>query len=274
MHTNYLIKTVKAPEWGSKEDDYHPNNWHKTSIENIYLHAEEEGDEIPSIMDMPELEGATVIGAWDSSGEIIGILDGVTYEQIRPLGNMSAQVLEGSPEVVIKAGGATGHLGYDCYFGHEMRNLEKGNLYPEDNSPYEITITRHYFKASREWGYLVGITANDKSRDPTVRHMGEYSDSNCEELVAETANFELYSNEAPEVLSILSRSRRIMRSDVDEEPVSMFLTKNPVVGGVGIRSLESDDINVALLLDDVQEGFITLPAGVESVTRLFWKGTQ
>jgi hypothetical protein len=212
------------------------------------------------------MAGSTLIGTWDRYGDSV-THDEAAYLALRPLGNAPAQKDEEGAETQ-RAGQATGPLRYANY-GVTQRKLStlEGNaaFYPAGTQPLQVTIQRHEFEDGT-FGYLAGVTGFETSRDPLVRRLGEYSDKECLNKVAETETFALYEPDAPEARAF----------GADEESDPLILTRSATGAGPVTQSADADaEYHVAVLApSDIQEGFVTLPRGVNSVTRQFWTVNQ
>jgi hypothetical protein len=266
---HYLIKVDEAPIWGENEDDYQPSNWVTTNNDGIYLHAELGGGETPTIFAQPELVNPVLVGAWDYDGAQVALTNIDEYTTIRPLGNAPPQPIydeDGNETGMTSGGEATPDLYFHCFAGARKRMLEPDSLYPAANKPFEIKIKRHYFEEGDYWGWLGGILNYEDARDATLRNIGEYSDSECTDLLFNTDNFVLTSIEEPAAQALSTQ----------EETENIFLVASPApASGATVSAAdETSEIHVALLSNDVQEGFITLPEGKESVVKLFWENMQ
>lgn len=196
---------------------------------------------------------AGLVGAWDAStglqagqsydenGDIVGtptyVVDADYWEKIRPLGN--------------NEGRATGHLDSLRWAGHsEAKFLQNDSRYKDDEAPFALKISRVEITAPDPfpgWGWVVEMLSDDPMRDITARAVGIYSDPECTAYLYTTGAF-------------------VQDGSHDNN----FYTECPA----GQRTVNPEQVNFALLLGSVQEGFFNLPEGGGDTEALFWSKDQ
>jgi hypothetical protein len=211
-----------------------PVNLVKSQDQDIYIYA---GDE-------PLTVGFT-IGLWDGvTGEPIN-LDLPEYETIRPLGND----VDGS---------AVDSLAYHSFMGHAYRNLEPGRRYPLAESPFDLEVRHQEITEGtwQGWGWRAEIHGDAGSRDPGVRAIGIYSDSECTQYLYTTGAF---------VQGVSS-----WQVDSNGQPLTVWYTECPL----GQLKPTRGDWHIAILYAALQEGKKTLLASQDSFRYLFFEKTQ
>lgn len=200
------------------------------------------------------LVSAYIIGSWD---HVTGLQEGQSYdidgitvigapahpvtadyeEWVRPLGNES--------------GRATGLLDSPRWQGHaEQKFLQDDQRYKDTNAPFTLKITRVEHVAPDPfpgWGWSVEMLSEDPLRDITARAVGIYSDPECTAYLYTTGAFVQ-----------------------DGSHNNNYYTECPT----GQRTVTPDQVNFALLLGSIQEGFFNLPEGSDTTEALFWTKDQ
>ena len=135
--------------------------------------------------------------------------------------------------------------------GHpEQKFLQDDNRYPTTDSPFQLRIIREEFVAPDPFpgfGWSVEMISADPLRDITARGIGVYSDPECTAFLYTTGSFVQ-----------------------DGSHDNRYYTTCPA----GQRTVTPDQVNFALLLGSLQEGFFNLPEGSSTSDALFWSHNQ
>jgi len=196
---------------------------------------------------------STLVGSWDAD---TGLQEGQSYDEfggvigtptypvtsdyagwIRPLGN--------------ETGRATGILDSPRWQGHvEQKFLEDDKRYPDTDAPFQLKLERVYHPGGEPaypvagWGWTVTMVSDDPLRDITARAVGIYSDPECTAYLYTTGAF---INEG-----------------------GTYLTRCPP----GQVQPTDAQVNFALLLGSLQEGYFNIPEGAAYGEALFWTKDQ
>ncbi len=197
---------------------------------------------------------ASIVGAWDrqtglQEGQYYDV-DGTTVlgtptypvtadytDYVRPLGNDN--------------GRATGLLDSLRWQGMpEPKFLQDAQRYKDTDAPFTLKITRVEHVSPDPFpgfGWVVEMLSDDPLRDITARAVGIYTDPECTAYLYTTGAF-------------------IQDGSHDNH----YYTECPV----GQRQPTNAQVNFALLLGSVQEGFFNLPEGSDESEALFWSKDQ
>lgn len=213
-------KTVPAPLFAPGTE---PANVIATQEPDVYLCAP-----MPSSLPV----GASVILEYQEDGSVARA-DLDAYLAIRPLGN--------EPE-----GQATGTLRFHHFMGDAPPMLGDRlspdpieRIYPADNLPLEIVIDHYWYEQAEfsGWGFLAEIVGGAASRDPSVRAMAVYSDSEHTQYLWTGGAFQ-------------QGSSRLGQVDDQGNPLTVWFSDTPP----GFRTQTKTPWNLAVLWASVQEG--------------------
>ena len=204
------------------------------------------------------------ITAWPVSAYIVGAWDRATGLQIGQTYDTDGTTVIGTPTNPVTSdytqfvrplgndqGRATGPLDSMRWQGMpEEKFLADANRYPASESPFQLKIERVLHPGGEPeypvagWGWTVTMISEDSLRDITARGIGIYSDPECTAFLYTTGAFILETGE--------------------------YKTHCPP----GQVQPTDAQVNFALLLGSLQEGWFNLPEGGGESDALFWAKNQ